>query len=66
MNLIGDVAMDEDAAWGRDSDDAVGGTGVRTSKPENLTLLADNNRAVPCSGCLQLAVFTTPDHCSLA
>jgi hypothetical protein len=35
-SLLGDVAMDEDVAWGRGSDDAFGDTGVRTPQPENL------------------------------
>ena len=50
VNLLGDIATEEDVAWGKDSDDTFGGTGVRTSEPENLTetgLLADDHRAVP-------------------
>lgn len=46
MNVLGDVALDEDVTWGQDSD-AFGGPGVRTSKPEEMGLLADDNRAIP-------------------
>jgi hypothetical protein len=44
-DLLGDIAMDEDEAWGRGSDDAFGDTGVGTSKPENLVGVWDDDAA---------------------
>ena len=65
VRLLGDVAMNEDVAWGGGgcSDDIFEDTGVRTSKTENLTkmgMLMYDDGVERYLGCLESAASQPP------